>query len=249
MIKLRNRAWTWSRIVLVYLRAHIRPPLRLCSVTLLRRLRWRRCVVRAAYFDNLCAEGLEHLLDDGVSFGALAQKPLLAPRLVVGRELFVLFRLARSPQLDVDADGASQHLAADLAQKLLVLGLHQGVAQVLALGRELDAHLVVFDPHATRAVERYDEQELAAPFEPALEARHVVVRPKAHLNFAGVLRGSLRGDERDGSADHVFARARAFGEPARRCEESVGGCAVRERERRFGRTRRGTFSERGRAAR
>src|SRR5215203_1894553 len=141
----------------------------------------RRRVVRPAHLDDLGAEGLEQLLDDGVSFDARAQLALLAPRLVLGRRLLVV-GLARRPQLDADSDLAPQHLAADLAQELLVLGLHQSVAQVLALGRELDAHLVALDPHAARAVERDGEQRLAATFEPALEARRVVARPETHLH-------------------------------------------------------------------
>src|SRR5215207_8740247 len=139
MIKLRKPARTGSRIVTVPPRSYTRaaPALfgRSGAETLRRR---RRRVLRAAHLDDLGAEGLEHLLDDGVAFGALAQGELLAPRLVVGRGLLVGVGLARRPELDVDADGAVQDFAADLAQELLVLGLRQRVAQVPALGRELD---------------------------------------------------------------------------------------------------------------
>src|SRR5215207_2587381 len=211
MIKLRKPARTGSRIVTVPPRSYTRaaPALfgRSGAETLRRR---RRRVVRAAHLDDLGAEGLEHLLDDGVAFGARAELLLLAAGLVVGRQLLFVVGLARGPQLNLDADGAAEDFAADLAQELLVLGPRQRLAQVLALGRELDPHLFAIYPHAARAVERHGEQRLAAPFEPALEARRVVARAEAQLRLvraarARVTRGSLRGDERDGSADHVLA--------------------------------------------
>src|ERR1051326_7156735 len=87
-------------------------------------------VVGAAHFDDLGAEGLEHLLHDGIRLGALAHEPLLAPRLVLGVRCFVP-GVSRRPHLDADADAATQNVAADLAQEFLILGLPPCVAEVL----------------------------------------------------------------------------------------------------------------------
>src|SRR5215207_2791888 len=107
MIRLRKPARTGSRIVSVPPRSYTRAPPALFGRRGARALlRRRRRVLGAAHLDDLGAEGLEQLLDDGVAFGALAQEPLLAPRLVVGRELLFVVGLARRPQVDVDADGS-----------------------------------------------------------------------------------------------------------------------------------------------
>src|SRR5687767_9853502 len=176
-------------------RAFVRPKGRAASLRLLRgRLRLRG--VGAAHVNYLGAEGLERVLDGGVSLGALAQEPLLAQRLVLGREPLVL-RLARRARLDLDADPAPQSLTTDLVQEPLVLRPPQRVVEVFRLGRELDAHLVAHDPHEPRAVERRGEQRLAARFEPALEARRVVVRPEAHPALVRSLSVRLRRRRRD----------------------------------------------------
>src|SRR2546423_9110402 len=124
-------------------------------------------VVRAAHVNDLGAEGLENFLDDGVTLGALAQSLLIAPRLVLGARGLVV-RVAVRPRRDADADASAQNLAAHLAQQAHVLRPLQSVAQVLALRRELDAHLVAFNDHAQRAFERAGQEWLAAPFKPAL---------------------------------------------------------------------------------
>src|SRR5215207_3036752 len=101
MRRLRMPAIKGSRIVTLPPRSYTPAPPALFgqrgAEALLRRR--RRGVVRAAHLDDLGAEGLEQLLDGGVAFGALAQGALLAPGLVVGRRLPVVFRLARRPQL------------------------------------------------------------------------------------------------------------------------------------------------------
>src|SRR5205085_4924634 len=195
------------------------------------------------HVNDLGAEGLQDLLHDRVPFGALAHASLLAPRLVFGRDRFVVYlTLTRRSDRDGDADAAAQYLTAHLAQQALVLRPPQSVVQVLPLRRELDAHVLALEDNATRAFDRHGEQRLAALFELLLDATDRVARLfmfarrvlRDLMRACGfrrdrgprAARGRLRSDERDRLADSILARGRL-----RRVAAERERCVVRARGR------------------